>query len=362
LVCVDAGRLGKLHSLGHSITASPAAGSPAQTIQPAGGGGVRGTMVADASVRDSTLPTATGSPSEVSEPDMGGGMLRGTLVPGAPSGGGGPAHVPATGGSSPLSRQESELQTDRLQYVCELVRRARQPVCALNGILILLPLESIQNVMVAKDIPGVINHDLPTIRDTTQLRSPVTAMVVGMEREAGFCELVRRVGTSRAKAHRFGKGFDVWNPPTAENIDAFSSHACGAFEDWVYNLFRERGGLSKPGNARLYTLLCKIRSELRARIRNILLHGFSFDPVEAEDDEKPLLFNGCYFAATGDTDDRQAFVKNVFEKMLDLEEELEWTPDAIREDRRYQRWAQLGMFVDAALIIALVGMFVYRFF
>ena len=77
---------------------------------------------------------------------------------------------------------------------------------------------------------------------------------------------------------------------------AFSSHACGAFEDWVYNLFRERDGLSKPGNARLYTLLCRIRSELRSRLRNILLHGFSFDEGENREREKPLLFNGCYFA------------------------------------------------------------------
>src|SRR6185436_3487441 len=181
--------------------------------------------------------------------------------------------------------------TERLHYVCELVRRARRPVCPINGILVLLPLDIVQQVMIAKDIPAAIKSDLDAIRHATQLRCPVTMLVTGLEQEGGFGELVRRVGTSKAKTNRFGKGFDVWNPPTAENIDAFSSHACGAFEDWVYNLFRERDGLAKPGNAKLYMLLCKIRSEVRARLRSILLHGISIDANEKESAEPPPLFN-----------------------------------------------------------------------
>ncbi len=203
--------------------------------------------------------------------------------------------------------------------------------------------------------------DLDTFRSVTKLRAPVTVMIAGMEAESGFCELVRRVGTTKARANRFGKGFNVWNPPTEENMDAFSSHACGAFEDWVYNLFRERDGLNKPGNAKLYTLLCKIRSQLRARLRSVLLHGFSFSRGDEKKEEIPLLFNGCYFAATGDTADRQAFVKNVFEKMIDLQEELEWMPEAVREDDRYHRLAQVVMFVDAALVLGIVGMLVWSF-
>jgi hypothetical protein len=100
---------------------------------------------------------------------------------------------------------------------------------------------------------------------------------------------------------------------------------------------------------------------VRARLRNILLHGFSFDPNAKETDDRPLLFNGCYFGATGDTDDRQAFIRNVFDKMLDMEEELEWTPDAWREDDRYHGLAQIGMVVDGALVLALVGMFAAKF-
>lgn len=354
LVCLEASRLSKLHTFGGAPSGAAAGQSEIRaTMQPAGD--IRGTMVAGGgSVRDSGAPAADYDDA----PDTS-AALRGTLVPGAAADGGSSSGQAPSSGSSMLSRQESEEQTERLEYVCELLSRARAPVCPLNGVMVAVPLRSVQSVMVAKDIPGAARSDLDTIRDVTKLRAPVTVMVAGMEAESGFCELVRRVGTTKAKANRFGKGFNVWNPPTEENMDAFSSHASGAFEDWVYSLFKERDGLSKPGNAKLYTLLCKIRSQLRARLRSVLLHGFSFSRGDKKKDEFPLLFNGCYFAATGDTPDRQAFVKNVFEKMSDLEEELEWMPEAVREDDRYHKLAQIGMFVDAVLVVGIVGMLVW---
>ncbi|MGE0755679.1 MAG: type VI secretion protein IcmF/TssM N-terminal domain-containing protein [Pirellulaceae bacterium] len=362
LTCLATGRLGKLHQLGRGAEGARQA-APADlrsTMQPAAN--LRGTMVAGGggAVRDTSRAMDFGADAPA-EPES--NALRGTLVPGAAAGGGrsgGNAPVSA-GGSSVLSRHDADLESERLHYLCELLHRSRRPVCPMNGVLVLLPFEVIQNVMVAKDIPAAIRSDLETIRESTQLLCPVTALVTGMEQESGFGELVRRVGMSKAKANRFGKGFDVWNAPTAESIDAFSSHACGAFEDWVYNLFRDRDGLNKPGNARLYMLLCKIRSELRARLRNILLHGFSVDPSAKETDDRPFLFNGCYFAATGDTEDRQAFVRNVFEKMLDMEEELEWTPEAWRQDDRYHALSQFGMAIDFGLVVALIGMVVFRY-
>ena len=365
ITCIDTGRLGKLHRLakaGGGGGGKPHGGDVRGTMEPSGG--VRGTMVAGGGdVRGTAVATAGGGGESWSDNDS--QMIRGTLVPGGGGGGGstrgGPAAPAAGQGSSLLSRREADLETERLHYICELIQRVRRPVCPLNGILVLLPFDVVQQVMVAKDIPAAIKNDLDTIRHATQLRCPVTVMVTGMEHEGGFGELVRRVGTSKAKTNRFGKGYDVWNPPTEENIDAFSSHACGAFEDWVYNLFRERDGLAKPGNAKLYTLLCKIRSEVRARLRGILLHGISIDAANKDTEDSPPLFNGCYFAATGDTDDRQAFVRNVFEKMIDQEEELEWTPEAWREDNRNHALAQLGMVIDGALILGIIAMFVVKY-
>ena len=59
-----------------------------------------------------------------------------------------------------------------------------------------------------------------------------------------------------------------------------------------------------------------------------------------------LLFGGCYFAATGETEDRQAFVKAVLEKLPEQQEELQWTEAAYREDQRYQLAARFALAID----------------
>lgn len=355
LVSSGAGQLSRLTAIAGEGPRSGGAAEEARAADP------RGTLGAFASQPSDSFPPAEGGlPGD----SVVGRDSRGTLVPGAMSEG----VAAAAGGGSPvaaagaLTRRDAEQQGDRLRYVCRLLSRCRQPLCPLNGILTLLPFRTVSDVLLAKDIPGAVQNDLAAVRAVARVRCSVTALVTGMESERGFGELVRRVGASRAKTNRFGKGYNVWNPPTAENIDAFSSHACGAFEDWVYSLFREQDGLSKPGNAKLYALLCKIRSELRGRLRLILLHGYSFDPADAQAEQDALLFSGCYFAASGDSEDRQAFVRNVFDKMLDLEEEVEWTETALAEDDRYHALARFVMSLSGLLVAALIAMVVYKFF
>lgn len=359
LVCRDVGKLSQLNGLAGG-RAAPGHAADREGTAPAQGES-RGTLVGSGGARDTTAFFGGGEP-EAESPESSGGRF-GTLLPGGlsePARGGTGRSTPVAAVTPALSRRETEEQTDRLRYLCSLLVRGRQPLCPLNGVLTVLPFPALCDVLLAKDLPGAVQSDFQTLRQGTRLCCPVAALVTGMEREQGFTELVRRVGTSKAKANRFGKGFSVWNPPAAERIDAFSAHACGVFEDWVYSLFREKDGLSKPGNARLYTLLCRIRSELRGRLRNVLVHGYSLDPEDSSAASQPLLFSGCYFAATGATDDQQAFVRNVFEKMVELEEELDWTDEAWAEDDRYQALARLGLGLSSLLILGLVAMVVYR--
>ena len=364
LVCLDASRLSQVSKLAATTpgTRAPVASDIRGTLEtPAA---LRGTMeVTSTGVQDSW---ASSRLRDTADPDGesgfgAAGAIRGTLVPSAGGSTATASRPAAPLLSSPQARREAEEQTERLRYLCEQLFRARQPLCPLNGILTLLPWEILEDVVSAHHMPEAVRTDLETIQQTAKLRCPVTALVVGMEKESGFTELVRRVGAKRAKEHRFGKGFDVWNPPTDERIDALSAHACGAFEDWVYSLFREKDGLNKPGNAKCYALLCKIRSQMRARLRNVLLHGYSFDPKDRQAESRAILFSGCYFAATGETEDRQAFVKNVFEKLLELEEELQWTDQALSEDDRYQSWARVATTTSGLLALALAAMLVYKY-
>jgi hypothetical protein len=171
---------------------------------------------------------------------------------------------------------------------------------------------------------------------------------------------VRRVGRDAAMRQRFGKGFNVQNPPLPERLDALATHACGAFEDWVYALFREKKALAKPGNTKLYALLCNIRRNVRSRLANLMVAGYARD-TDADAKSEPLMFGGCYFAATGETEDRQAFVKNVFDKLPEQQEELQWTEAAYAQDEKFQRLARLALTFDTLLLATLVVLVWYKF-
>jgi hypothetical protein len=364
VVCTDAGCLSRLAHVAREVADDARAGFIAATPGPAGGAAIRGTIIAGS---EGDQPSArVGSPVEPVEPSATGyGDIRGTME----LGGGsviakGEADLMAEGPAQKrpvvLPPAEGNVQERRLEYVCRLIRHARRPVCPVNGVLTLLPFGLIaRGPREGVELQKALQRDLNTARHSLNVRCPVTAAVIGMEEESGFQELVRRVGRDRAARQRFGKGFSLSNPPIPERVEALAAHACGSFEAFVYALFREKGSLSKPGNTRLFSLLCKIRRNVQTRLGNILVAGFAIDSEQVPDG-KPLFFGGCYFAAVGDTEDRQAFVRGILDKMPDEEAELEWTDGALAEDRRYQRLAHMVIGVDVLLVAALGWMVVYK--
>jgi hypothetical protein len=186
-------------------------------------------------------------------------------------------------------------------------------------------------------------------------------LIFGLQNERGFRELVRRVGREQAASKRFGHRFDIRSEASQSELSAFTLHLCGVFEDWIYRLFNEPQSLTRPGNMRLYGLLCKVRSKLQQPLIHVMANGFGHDPSVPQDTE-PHLFSGCYFSATGDTDDRRAFVRGVFEKMLDEQEELEWTQTALVQNARYSRWLFAGLLTAAVLTLALLGLLARHWF
>jgi hypothetical protein len=365
LCCTGTSQLSKLATLAENLpaTADPA---PAEQLKPSPGA-VQGTMMFGGPQASQPSLAATAALGGAGAPGGAGGaspdihgtmMIRGTMMAAGDIG----AMMAALARNElSLTPQDSVQQQRRLEYVCRLLRRARQPLCPINGVLTVLPYGAIQRgARESAEVERAVRGDLATLRSGLQLRCPVTALVAGLEQESGFCELVRRAGPDRARGQRFGKGYEVWSPAAPEQLAAVAAHACGAFEDWVYALFREKGALDNPGNVKLYALLCKVRRTLQERLTSILVGGYAAaaDAAPATD---AMLFGGCYFADTGDADGRQAFIKGVLDKLPDQQEELEWTSVALRQEIRCRRLAYFGVAFDFLLLLALAGMLVHKF-
>jgi hypothetical protein len=357
LVSTEACRLSRLSRKASELplTTSPAVAGPRidGTLLPGAerSGGGRGERAPSLT---GTLQYGAGVDRE--EPAAALPHLRGTMEIASSMQGG------AAGGRSTaavrLSTAETAKESARLEYVRSLLQHLRQNLCPLNGIMALLSFDVIQRgEEEGKELASALKEDLRTIHETTQLRCSVTAVVVGMEAEPGFSELVRRVGSERAADQRFGKGSRVWSPPIPDLVEAVSANACASFESWVYQLFREKDGLTRPGNTDLYSLLIRIRQALRSRLTDILVESCA---SASPDRDEPMLFSGCYFAATGETGDQQAFVHSVFRKVEEQQNELAWTRRARQRDHSYRQLAWFGFLISGLLALSLVGMFVVR--
>lgn len=271
----------------------------------------------------------------------------------------GPSSAMAT-----LTPDIAEKQSNRLAYVCKLIRRARDPYCPINGILSVLPYKLIQlSDNQANELARAVKADLESFRKHLSLRCSVIGLMTGLEQEPGFCELKRRLGKTASRENRFGKGFRrMWVPAAAESVEALTAHACQQFESWTYHLFKQENALQKIGNAKLYALLCKVRTQLRQRMVDTISKAFAYEPSRerAEAGDK-MLFGGLYFGASGEKEDLHGFVKGVFDKLVQREDIVEWTPDIVASDKRFFYWAQISTAVFWLMLLATAGMSYFIF-
>ncbi|MCA9135258.1 MAG: hypothetical protein KDB00_00830 [Planctomycetales bacterium] len=259
----------------------------------------------------------------------------------------------------PASLDTSD-QLPRLRYVCKLLKRSRRPMCGINGAITLLPFElsrvgPLQLSAIAQSARG----DVAMIQDTLGIRSPVTAVLVGLEQDKGFAELVRRL-QSGLLSRRLGGRFDLRSRPTPEELNTHSDRLCDAFEDWVYRLFSREDGLAQQrGNRKLYALTCKIRHELKPRLRIVLGQAFGCESSESggdATDDDSFFFSGCYFAASGAMSGQPAFVKGVLQdKLADEQSKVQWTKQTLRTHRLFTIFSIIGWILCILLIAALIA-------
>lgn len=259
-----------------------------------------------------------------------------------------------------LTSQEIFDSEDRLRHVCRLIKKARLPVCPINGIVSTIPFELIESSCAQLQV--AIQKDLAILREEFHVRCPNTALITGMEIEEGFIELIKRLPPQKVSENRFGKGSDLWVSPEVARLDAIAIHAIATFEDWIYMLFQEENALKKKHNSRLFSMLCRVRGVFSENLRAVLATGFGFDPkTQPNLAYEQFLFGGCYFGATGGTTNQQAFVKSVFAKTIQQDGELEWAPEARIRDNQYHFVANLAALIGTLAIIAIAVMLILKF-
>lgn len=361
IVLTDASQVSKLVSLATEPGARERAVRPLEdTARPnelrqtlAGGGD-------DSTPRVGAVDQLRGTavaPMAAAPPQAAAANLRGTMVLGAAS----DTFVEGSPQQQQLAvmldKPDQSRQAERLGHVCRLLERVRDPFCTLNGVLVVAPFGLLRRgPEQSKHLANAVRQDLRAVQRGAHLRCPVISLIGGMEHEPGFGELVRRVGQGPALEQRIGMRFEPWNPATRERLEALAVHACDRIEGNVYDLFKIQDGYNKPGNTKLYNLLCRTRTGFSELLKNYLAGAFG----QQDPDERAMLFSGCYFAATGETERLQGFLKSVLaDRMLENQDDLQWTDEAVNQDATRVTWANVCMLIAGGLALFLIYLVIW---
>lgn len=270
------------------------------------------------------------------------------------------ASAPAPAPPKKILGQDLAETEDRLRYICKLIKKARRNVCPINGVLTTIPFELIENHH--KQLSLALQKDLKVLRNELQVRVANTLLVTGMENEPGFIEMTRRLGPQRIAKQRIGKGSDVWVSPERMRLAALAKHATAVFEDQIFDLFQHEDSLRNKQNAKLFSLLSRMRGTFASHLTEIMETGFGFDPSkQPELADQQFLFSGCYFAACGPEKQRQAFVASAISKVVELCDDIEWTPSASRQDARYRRFANWVALIGLLSILGIVAFLAFKY-
>ena len=280
----------------------------------------------------------------------------------APGGGSVATSTPATQRTRSLDillsqTGEMELLTRKLKYFCKLVLRDRRPYSPINGILLLLPYAATNSESEARQAGTACHLDLTAIRDSILVNCPVFALLCDIETVPQSDRLLEEFSEEQ-RLQVMGRPFPlVPDLQVSERVRMVESGADwighAAFIPMLYRMMRfstREDGLVEnvKDNARLFRFF----AEMHGRSRRL---GRLLGRLVSLDTRGQVMLGGAFVACTGrDPKREQAFVGGVLQLLIDNQNFVSWTPDALRQEANYHRLSTLGNVAIASL--AIVGL------
>lgn len=252
------------------------------------------------------------------------------------------------------SREKLANQNQRMTHLCNLLRRHRHPVCAINGIVVAISRQLVEEF--PGELARQIRGDLNGICQTSGVISTVTAIVTGFENDEGCREFVARLKETKGEGfldRRFGKSYRSWECPTEGHLKEMSQESIENFDQYIYSLFTQHDALSSrhvTGNREMAKFLCWIYAKFFEGLEQTLTNGFSRD---GGSDDVPR-FAGCYFMGIGGSPDAQFFNEGVFDRIDENQGELEWNSRVLMREEMLSLMSQLTFLAGLIAIAAFV--------
>ena len=258
------------------------------------------------------------------------------------------------GGLSPDQRGEA---ADRLAAICELIRSRRSPVAPINGILSLVPFSPDDESLSAYTMMGqAICEDVVSITNAFGLRVPLTVAFTDCDKMDGFPELIKQLSAAeRTKA--VGQAFPPSLAVSADQLATISAATCSRLTELIAGKLSISAAADQVlANRKLVALMARISLTLIVRIRTVLENALSFSAPGAG----ATMLSGCYVMATDVMADRRAFVRGVFDRMIAVQADLDWTPARVSTDIWSRRLAGILRILSIPLLLGAIGLIFWR--
>lgn len=269
--------------------------------------------------------------------------------------------APAT--PPPRSGKERRQATDRLEFACDQVRQARMPLAAINGVVVLLPLQIHRAADAeATSIGQAVGEDLATMTRVLGVRAPVTIVAGVLQDDPAIDDLLPRLDAGK-RPKACGQPFPPGLLPTPEHLHALALTATASLDDLLVELLLDpRRIAQQPANRRLLAMLGRLRLYVSLQFARVLQQAFSPDVHGGVDGRRGLmpLLAGCYVASISGNANRRAHVRGLLERVIQLQGELDWTDESLRAEAWAGRTSRVLFAAAAVMIAAIVAIVWWR--
>lgn len=255
--------------------------------------------------------------------------------------------------SRPAERAEA---ADRLITVCQRIANVRQPIAPINGIMAFVPLppEAPASGLVAAG--NAIGEDVSTMTTAFGLRVPLLVVGTGIESLPAFENLLPHLSATERK-RPLGELISPTQPESATFPAILAARACGGLIDLIRTRLLDPRAAGQPSvNRALVQLLVASQASLAPAVEGVLkgLLGHA-----SHGSGVPLL-SGFALAAASPSVGSRGFLRGLFEHVLSLQGDLEWTAAS----RRGNAWAERAAFamrlINIVMVLGILGIAVWR--
>lgn len=253
-----------------------------------------------------------------------------------------------------LETSEADRLSRGLAEICHELAEVREPYCPINGVLVLIPLDAADHLETADHVGMRLERDLATITAATE--TTISAQLV-------YCDLDQCEGSQafldRFPAAQRGRRLGASLPVTPASESDAEPEAIDRTVRWICERLFPPLGIRlmrrdasdrtldrqyQDGNRQIHRLVHTMRTR-RDGLSRMLRRAVVGTAGK-------VRLRGCHLAATGPAGtSRQAFAEGLLPLILDIQNEVQWSPQRRRRDRQ-QRLAAAAIYAVTVTLTA----------